>query len=423
MIRLVSATAGLALLIAAGAGCDRGRPLSTIDAPPTPPAGRPQRGREIDDARLEHHLPPPPVDAVAYDVRDPLRNGRTTADKRRCIWIPDGTRIALVARPSGKLEVKLPVGAKLWKEFYLGTSRGVALVERRLLLKVADRDEANGWLLNGGWRFYTASYLPVEADGVTGLASRVQIQLGDASARRYTYRPQDWLPTRAKGAATTLVFVDAARRSYPYLLPGKSGCELCHGGAAALYANAEPAPVMAFGSHPVNLTPASLRALVKRGWIDAPASLLAEPTSAPASRPGLSTTAARGERVLAMLRNNCLSCHNSSPRAAAHGTAFQLDPVLHTSTGEALKRLATRTQGGRAIVAPGQPAQSEMAIRLRGAQGSRRMPPAEGGVPEPDLELGALVSAWITELAADGPRGGALRGSRTAHLAPRGHLK
>jgi hypothetical protein len=392
--------ASLIVVFVCAVGCDRGATSSTpASAPvPTPAAGQPRHGREVDDARLDHHLPPPPLDAVPYDVREPLRNGRTTADKRRWIWVPDGKRIALRARPSGTIEVKLPVGSKLWKEFYLGTSQGVALVERRLLLKVADRDEENGWLLNGGWRFYTSSHLPVEADGVTGFAGQVQILLAGPEGRRYLFQPHDWLPTRGKGAVTTLTFVDAAGARFPYVLPGKTNCELCHGGAAALYANPEPAPILAFGPHPANLTPASLRALVQRGWIDAPARLIAAWTGTPASRPELSTGEARGERVFALLRNNCLTCHNSSARAAARATAFQLDPTLRASTRERLAQLAARTTAGRAIVAPGQPARSEMAIRLRGAEGSRRMPPAEGGVPEPDVELADLVSAWIADL-------------------------
>jgi len=293
--------------------------------------------------------------------------------------------------------LELPVGALLWKEFYLGTSAGQHLVERRILRKVPGGNRDNGWLLNGGWKFYTAHHLPARADGVTGFADNLDVNLGTPGSDRFMLRSDAWLPTQIKSAATFVDFRDGHGAHFPYVFPGKTNCEVCHGGAAGAYANAEPRPVLAFGPHPTNLTTNSLAALVRRGWIDAPARLLA-----PGPRTADRTLT---DRLVAVLRNNCLSCHNPSFRAAAQQTAFVLHPDRTYTPAQLRRLLSVRSTVmgslGLPIVSAGAPAASELVLRLSGARGRRRMPPAEGGLPEPDRDLEGQVRGWIAALDAD----------------------
>jgi mono/diheme cytochrome c family protein len=330
---------------------------------------------------------------VPYEVRHPLNNGPAVPVKKRWIWIPGGTKIGLsVLR--GTIAARVPVGALLWKEFYLGTDGRVDLVERRILLKVADRDRDNGWLLNGGWRFYTSHHLPRRADGRNGYEGELEVPLDEAAP--YLYRPDRWMPTQAKGAATFVTFT-GARGRYPYVFPGKTQCAVCHDGAAGGYGNPEARPVLAFGPHPDNLTTASFRALVKRGWIDGPAALVKRYSDPPSPSSGDPTA-----RLVDVFRNNCLSCHNGSSRAIGRDTAFVLEPG-RDYTSEALRarlrrRSAVMGRLGFSVVAPGSPAESELVLRLKGAAGRRRMPPAEGGLPDRDERLIKLASRWVAEL-------------------------
>jgi mono/diheme cytochrome c family protein len=398
-------------LLLAICGCERkaGAPPGKAVAPRTavPTAGIPSRGAEIQDAVLDHALPPPPRDAVFYSVRHPLRNGRTVPLKKRWIWIPDGQKMRVARSQSGMLRVHLPVGAKLWKEFYLKTCAGEpALVERRLLLKVADRDEENGWLLNGGWKFYAAHYLPQMADGISGFNNRLRVRCADKDEQRYLFRFAQWLPTQRKAAATFVDFVDDAGAHYPYVFPGKTNCMVCHDGAAGAYADAARLPVLAFGAHPENVDPGSLQRMVDRGWIDAPAPLVAElleQARRAVARDRMQPAVGTG-RMLALFRNNCLSCHNSARGAGARQTAFVLQPGRRYSDAELARLLSasSRVMGAMAqpVIVPGQPDASELLMRLRGVQGRRRMPPAEGGVPELDRELITLTRAWIGDMPA-----------------------
>jgi len=135
MSKITRAAAALLLALALpGPGCAGGGEQETPPLRPHP-AGVLARGQQLDDRWLDEALPPPPRDAVAYEVRDPLRNGRTVAVKKRWLWIPDGKRLEATPTAAG-LALKVPVGTKLWKEFYVGAGGAPTLVERRLLLKV-----------------------------------------------------------------------------------------------------------------------------------------------------------------------------------------------------------------------------------------------------------------------------------------------
>jgi hypothetical protein len=393
-------------IVALGLSASCGSASSSGAAPHAP--GIPPSGQLIDDAGLEREVPPPPADAVAYDIREPLRNGRTVAVKKRWIWVPPGSRLEAAAGAGWQVGLRIPRGTKLWKEFYLATPQGPQLVERRLLLKLDDRNERNGWLGNGGWRMYTAHYLPPSADGVNGLDVRVTVPMAKLS-EGWIFRREQWIPTRGKGAATFVTFTGSAGEKSPYVFPGKTNCEYCHGGASAAYGE-RGVPVLAFGSHPAKVTRESLERLIARGWIAAPAALLArlragEPTflrQAPGETSERRAEVDLGNRLVAQLQNNCLSCHNTAPLAAARETGFALAPMLAYGLDDLRRALAgpSLIMGslGRPILTPGRPDQSELALRLRGLEDRRRMPPAEGGVPELDDEIADLVTRWIEAL-------------------------
>lgn len=374
-----------------------GQPVWTAPAP-----GYPEKGASIDDAVLDHGLPPPPGDAVAYEMREPLRNGTTVPVKSRWLWIPEGSRIELVRDEAGRIRLRMPLHSKLWKEFYMKVGDEVHLVERRILLKVADDNEHNGWLLNGGWLFYSSHHLPPEADGVRGFDNELEVPA--AKAKDYAYKPDAWMPTQRKLANTLLTFVGADGKRYPYMFPGKTNCQVCHEGASGAYGNAEPRPVLSFGAHPENLTRKSLQAMVDRGWIKADEgvieAILAQGDLPPEAQ---KIAAGPGRKVVAILRNNCISCHNAGPRAVGRTTGFVLEPGKAYTEEELLAAMdrPSTLMGplGHPVLTPGQPDQSELVLRLRGVEGRRRMPPAEGGVPEPDTELTRLSETWVKSLA------------------------
>lgn len=403
-----------ATLMVLGAGCqNRGQPAPTRSAEsvarPAPPApGFPASGSRLDDGMLTHFLPPPPRDALAYDIRDPLRNGPSVPVKKRWLWLPAGTRMQAATGQDGLLSLRVPDGAKLWKEFYLGTPSGERLVERRILRKVADRDENNGWLQNGGWLLYAAHHLPARADGVSGFDTDVREAWGSTAAEAFFFRPEAWLPTQQKGAMTALTLTVEGSKAIPYVFPGKTNCAVCHEGAPGAYASDDPRrAVLAFGAHPENITAASLKALIDRGWLTAPEPLmahlrtLAEGLAAPPapSAPEADST----PTMLGLLRNNCLSCHNSVAGAQGRDTAFVLTPGRPYTDAEILALFAkpSRIMGtlGHPVLVPAEPRRSEFILRLLGEEGRRRMPPTEGGVPEPDQELTQMALAWAGRLA------------------------
>jgi hypothetical protein len=295
----------------------------------------------------------------------------------------------VAAGASGKLALKVPEGTLLWKEFYLKTSAGPRLIERRLLRKVSDDPKANGGLANGGWRFWTAHLLPPQADGVHGFESRLADEL---DAGRWLFEPDEWIPAQAKGATTSVSFRDGGE-AVPYVFPGKSNCEYCHAGATAGLDNPVGREVLSFGIRPEDLTPESLEALVRRGWLELPPGLQ-EQVARPTAPADLATAS-----LLAMMRDNCVSCHNAAPRAPGRATAFVLDPGRAYSRAELARLFAARAlfmgEQGLPLAVAGSPQQSELVLRLQGAQGRRRMPPLEGGVPDPDVELTRAVSDWI----------------------------
>jgi len=350
-----------------------------------------KQGHDVDEASLSKMLPPPPLDALPYEVRTPLSNGWSVPVKKRWIWLPEDTQIAVKQLPDGTLNVTVPTGTKWWKEFYLETDKGVSLIERRIVLKTPT-----------GWQFYTAHYQP------DGTDNKITVHSGSGEAQRYLFQADEWLPTQSIATSLEVDFQDDRGKVYPYMFPGQTLCSACHVGAAGAYPNKSDDPdtaISAFGFHPNNLTPESYKALVERGWIIGGDLLLTQgyPLSethvAPAGTEQQSDADSKTQQVVAVLRNNCLSCHNASNNAMGRTTGFILDPNKDYTTQELVTALNVKGKmfGDETnfIVTPGDPDHSEIMLRLMGLDGRRRMPPAEGGLPQPNDHFIDLVRSWI----------------------------
>jgi hypothetical protein len=347
------------------------------------PADYPTRGADLNPALYSLELPPPPLDALPYDVRSPLSNGDSVPVKKRWLWVPEGQAIRVTAD-----RFEIPVGTTWWKEFYVETDRGTFLMERRILQRVAVTPRNPE-----GWAFFSSHHLPEQA----GSDPLVFDSVGE-EASRFAFAPTDWLPTQPRFEPLEVRFRDVRGVEYGYVFPGAVQCTVCHAGATGAYPNAEPDWVMAFGLHPNNLTPDSFTALVARGWLVGAGAPLAEaqPVGEGASFEQLTL------ELNAVLRNNCASCHNSASVAAASYSAFILDPNKAYTPDELVALLSVQgvmVEGAHPLVTPGDLANSEVWLRLNGLDGRRRMPPAEGGLAHPDPDLLALWEAWIMAAA------------------------
>lgn len=356
--------------------------------------GYPLSGSDLNTNLFASRLPPPPLDALPYDVRSPLSNGLSVVSKKRWLWIPPGEAI-VVSDDGEELKVDVPLGSMWWKEFYLETDRGVFLVERRIILRVPVSNAHPK-----GWAFYSAHHMP------QGLRTSDQLIIDSTSeeAQRLAFRPADWMPTQALTHTLEVRVRDERGLDHPYVFPGQTQCMTCHAGAAGAYPNIDEDPILVFGFHPNNLTPESFTALVARGWIKNGEVLLAEDylkpvANVPTSERSLDELTAQ---VVGVFRNNCASCHNSSSLAAANFSAFILDPNRNYSTSELAALLSVDGKmlpNAHPLVTPGDLQNSELWLRLMGLDNRRRMPPSEGGLPDIDPRVTDLIAEWINRVS------------------------
>jgi len=372
---------------------------ATVDSPALPVAENapapvetvqtyPATGAELNVSLFSRQLPPPSLDALPYDVREPLSNGASVPVKKRWLWLPPGQQMVVSRGDDGALDVDVPDGALWWKEFYVETDRGAFLIERRIIARVPPT-AANP----DGWAYYSSHYLsPGMGDEMVVLASDSE------EAGRYLFEPGEWLPTQHETAHREVRFEDTRGVQYPYLFPGQIQCVACHKGAAGAYPNADDNPIAVFGLHPNNLSPASFVALVERGWITNGELLLSQPASDAAV--DVVPFDALTDQLVAFMRNNCASCHNASPYAFANYTAFIIDPNQAYTSDELLQLLSAdglMMPDAKPLVTPGVLNESEIWLRINGHENRRRMPPLEGGLPEIDHSMVSLFESWIVE--------------------------
>ncbi|MFN7209495.1 MAG: hypothetical protein ACK4P1_03765 [Aggregatilineales bacterium] len=351
--------------------------------------GYPLRGRDISPQLLNELLPPPPLDAQLYEVREQLSNGWTVPLKKRWLWLPEGQAIRLVRDSEGRPTLSIPSGALWWKEFYMQVGDQQFLVERRITRRTQN-----------GWTYYTSHYVPPEA-WQPNFQGAISLPMDSQGALSYVFAADEWLPTSFLQPDLE-IRLESEGVEYPYVFPGRVQCAVCHAGAAGAYPNGSRDPIAAFGLHPNNLTPASYRALVERGWLVDTDALLTSNYPDGEANAAQDAFEAKTQQLVAVMRNNCLSCHNPNSLAQGNITAFVLDPNRAYTGDELIEALSVR---GRMVaephplVTPGELDKSEVMLRLLGIEGRRRMPPVEGGLPDQDEHILALWREWI-ELAA-----------------------
>jgi hypothetical protein len=307
--------------------------------------------------------------------------------------VPTGQQVVLMRKADGRWEPDVPAGTKLWKEFYYNNGKEVGLVERRLTLKI-DSSQATTVGHDDDWIFISAFQPPVgtSVPSPSGWVAVGPLSRGDVPTRFFS--PNQPLPIQRAGGPVE-VFARQEDAHPSYVFPRTTACATCHGGATAGFREADGKPTLAFGIHPDNITAASLERLVAAGAVRVEYEV---PT--PSERKDtFSDKDAVHTNFLGVLRNNCVSCHNSDSLAAARSTAFVLDPSVQYSRSDLLTRLtaskAIRHADALPLVTPGSPEKSELILRMTGHGGRRRMPPVEGGVPEVDSSLVELASRWI----------------------------
>lgn len=360
----------------------------------------PESGSQLNPNTFALQLPPPPLDAMPYDVRFELSNGLDVPVKKRWLWIPPGQAITVSETADGSLNVDVPVGSMWWKEFYIETDRGAFLIERRIIVRVNQSRRHTD-----GWAFYSSHYRPAVVDPNTPI---VLSSLSD-EAKRFLFLPTDWMPTQEVREHFEVRFEDSRGLQSAYVFPGQVQCTVCHAGASGAYPNDGTSPIQVFGFHPNNLTPASFEALVRRGWIrngerlltadyvlpEMPSMNGAPRMSDPSAEPSLEALTVE---LVGVMRNNCASCHNNSPDASGSVSAFVMDPNRAYTAEELLEMLRAKGRmvaDANPLVVPGHPEQSELWLRLMGLDGRRRMPPVEGGLPDIDPRIVSLVESWI----------------------------
>lgn len=346
-----------------------------------PPPGRPAAGLLLASDEFRRWLPPAPADALPYEIAPPLFNGPDIAEKRRWLWVPPGQVLREIRGAAG-YQIKVPAGTRLWKEFWLTTGRGQQLVERRLIERVPDGQGFNGW------RFYKAHYLPERPSH--------QLSAEEPLAGEYFLSSDDWLPTQPPMRAVSLTLREQAGTERRYVFPGNTQCGTCHAGAQGFYP--EGSGSLSFGLADLLRTQQMRAALLQRGWL---VSENPPGEERPVSHDALQ---AKTDRLVGVMRHNCLSCHNASPEAAARNTGFVLDPRREYSAQELWNLLSRRgvMQGTdtHPLVAPGTAHGGELFLRLRGEADRRRMPPSEGGVTSIHEVLLKQLEAWVDEVSA-----------------------
>ena len=290
---------------------------------------------------------------LAFSPQYPLWSDGAT--KRRWIRLPHGSAIDATHPDAWEF----PPGTRLWKEFSFGRA-----VETRVIDRLGD----------GSWRF--ASYV--------------------------------W---NAEGSDATLVPAEGIAK-HPvadapggyYVIPSEADCRACHEGAMA--------PVLGFSAlqlspdrdasapHAVSAgeRPLDLKSLVDDGLLrNLPKTLLEQPPRVAADTP-------TARAALGYLHANCGQCHHRGANAVPVALTLAQEVGQGAASSDAILRSAIAAPGryraagsdATLLIAPGNPDQSLLALRMRSHNPYMRMPPL--GTRTIDTEALALVERWITAM-------------------------
>jgi glucose/arabinose dehydrogenase len=277
------------------------------------------------------------------------------ATKRRWFALRDATSRFGFAADS---PWSLPAGAVWVKHFDLELTRGDPATARRIETR----------------------FLVKTSSGIYGLSYRWNERQDDAE-----------LVADAGEDRTFLVNENGTVREQVWRFPSRTECLVCH--------TAVGGHALSFNTRQLNGTPAPggsqntlLPELARAGYLDVAAVPAAAslPRLAAADDPSASIEA----RARSYLDVNCAGCHQPQGPALGFWDARFSSPL--TQAGIVNGLLATSPDPGARVLAPGDPARSQLLQRIL-SPGPGRMPPVAGR--ERDASGEALLRQWISALA------------------------
>lgn len=315
-------------------------------------AGLPQRlsetGLYSDSAPGKIH-----PEAMSFTPQYPLWSDGTT--KRRWLRLPPGTSIDA----SDADAWKFPPGTRLWKEFSFGRP-----IETRFIERLAD----------GSWRYSTYVWNEQGTEAMLAPENGI-LALPAPSAPGGKYR-----------------------------ILAQADCRACHEaanvpvlGVSALQLSPDRDP-MAANAVPMSPGDMDLPALVSKGdVVNLSRDLLKHP-------PRIAARSPVERAALGYLHGNCGHCHSRADSDPLVPVDLVLEQSVARGKHASTDVLATlvnatghyRMQGAQALVAPGQPEQSTVALRMKTRNPMARMPPLGTSVPDPQGI--ALLEQWIQDL-------------------------
>jgi uncharacterized repeat protein (TIGR03806 family) len=260
------------------------------------------------------------------------------ADKARWMALPTG----------GKIEVRadgdwtLPIGSVLVKAFSIGGKK----IETRLFVRHTD----------GAWAGYAYEWNDAQTDATL----------------------LDTGKTKIAGAQT-------------WTIPSRSECMTCHNGAAGGSLGLETAQLNRSFTYPDGTTQNQLAKLEAMGVFSTLAPL--PPSSARPALPRPEDPGAVGPRARAYLHANCGFCHR--PQGPGRGVLDLrfTSAIADTRACNVAPELGTLGVTSAKLIAPGQPGQSVISLRMK-ATGTGRMPPL--ATSRVDTSGTSLVDQWIS---------------------------
>ena len=257
------------------------------------------------------------------------------ATKRRWLHLPPGTSID-ASRPDAW---EFPRGTRLWKEFSHGRPIETRYIERRA---------------DGSWLYATYVWNEDGSDAVLAPATGLKaLAVAGAPDGRYE-------------------------------VPGRADCRACHEGApvpvlgaSALQLSPDRDPNAAHAA-PLARSDIDLRGLRARGWLrNLPPALLAQ-------APRITAASATERAALGYLHANCGHCHNDNHSGVPVRLVLAQTVAAASASTERVLRSTVDAPGryrppglpcNAALIAPGRPGASVLALRMRSRQPQMQMPP------------------------------------------------
>lgn len=290
------------------------------------------------------------------------------ANKRRFVYIPEGTKIGY--SPDGVWQ--LPVGGVLIKTFsyQLDQREPVPAVispstERLLETRILYRESETKWTAN--------------------------TYVWDAAGARAT--------REVAGVTIDAQWIDAAgqERTNAYGVPNLNECQNCHGANADMDALGLTTRQLNWEHQYPGGAENQVDHFASLGWFDRD---VAEPRQQLVDPFG---SASASDRMRSYFDSNCASCHRDGAFASSSGLWLDYastDPAGSESTRWGVCKQPTSAGGATCgltwDVVPGKPDESILLCRVEAKQSQVRMPPLASKLPH--AEAAQLIRTWIEEL-------------------------